>query len=252
VPRVERPKVDAGPERHEESSALVDMTVGRIHALSRADPVSVLPGRRRQIEATKLAYADIYQYVADPAAMRPKVSELVDRGYLVERARLIDLQRVQNSGRSWITCTRRHRRSDRRRCQRHDGVVHPVELPGFRFRRGGPRHRHQPAEPRYSFTLTAGHDNQVGPRKRPFHTIIPGFVAKDGLPVMSFGVMGGTMQALGHTQVMIRFADYRQSPQAVADAPRWRVDTGLKVNFEPGFEPEVYEELKRDGQAVGF
>ena len=102
----------------------------------------------------------------------------------------------------------------------------------------------------YDFKLTDGHDNQVGPRKRPFHTIIPGFITRNGLPTMSFGVMGGSMQAQGHMQVMIRFADYKQNPQAAADAPRWRIQTGLTVNFEPGFKPEVYDELRRRGHNI--
>ena len=78
----------------------------------------------------------------------------------------------------------------------------------------------------YGFVLRPGHANVVAPRKRPFHTIIPGFVTQDGKPVMSFGVMGGSMQAQGHAQVMMRFADYQQNPQAAADAPRWRVGPG--------------------------
>src|SRR6185437_2633545 len=61
------------------------------------------------------------------------------------------------------------------------------------------------------FARTPGHPNQVGPRKRPYHTIIPGFVSKNGAPVMSFGVMGGTLQPQGHVQVLVRIADYDQN-----------------------------------------
>ena len=80
------------------------------------------------------------------------------------------------------------------------------------------------------FVLRPGHPNEVGPRKRPFHTIIPAFVTQGGAPVMSFGVMGGGMQPQGHAQVMTRFVDYRQNPQAASDAPRWR----LEVRGKPG------------------
>ena len=62
-----------------------------------------------------------------------------------------------------------------------------------------------------------------------------------------YGVMGGSMQAQGHSQVMVRFADYGQNPQAAADAPRWRVDTGLKVGIEQGVSEEVFNELKSRG-----
>ena len=64
---------------------------------------------------------------------------------------------------------------------------------------------------------------------------------------MSYGVMGGSMQAQGHSQVMVRFADYGQNPQAAVDAPRWRVDNGLKVGIEQGVSEEVFNELKARG-----
>jgi gamma-glutamyltranspeptidase/glutathione hydrolase len=101
-----------------------------------------------------------------------------------------------------------------------------------------------------TFTLEAGHPNQVGPRKRPFQTIIPGFVTKGGAPVMSFGLMGGSMQPQGHAQVMVRLADYKQNPQACADGPRWRIVDGLQVNVEPGFSAETLAELERRGHQI--
>ena len=74
------------------------------------------------------------------------------------------------------------------------------------------------------FVLDPGHPNCVGPRKRPYHTIIPGFLTAGGQPLMSFGVMGGHHQPQGHLQVVVRTVDYGQNPQAVLDAPRWHVD----------------------------
>jgi gamma-glutamyltranspeptidase/glutathione hydrolase len=102
----------------------------------------------------------------------------------------------------------------------------------------------------YGFVLKPGHANQVGPRKRPFQTIIPAFVTKDGKPVMSYGVMGGSMQAQGHSQIMVRLADHGQNPQAAADAPRWRIDAGLALGIEQGVSPEVIAELKRRGHQI--
>src|SRR5258708_38190750 len=94
-----------------------------------------------------------------------------------------------------------------------------------------------------NFVLEPGHPNCVGPGKRPYQTIIPGFVTKNGRPVMSFGVMGGTMQPQGHTQVMVRIADYEQNPQPACHGPRYRIVQALEVTVEPGFPPPVLQPL---------
>jgi gamma-glutamyltranspeptidase/glutathione hydrolase len=102
-----------------------------------------------------------------------------------------------------------------------------------------------------TFVLEPGHPNCVAPRKRPYQTIIPGFVTNSGKPVMSFGVMGGTMQPQGHAQVLIRIADYGQSPQAACDGPRFRVVQGMDVSMEEGrHSPATLEELQRRGHRI--
>jgi gamma-glutamyltranspeptidase/glutathione hydrolase len=100
------------------------------------------------------------------------------------------------------------------------------------------------------FSLVPGHANEVGPGKRPFHTIIPGFVTRDGKPVMTLGLMGGTMQAQGHTQLMVRIGDYQQNPQAAIDAPRFRIVEGMDVNFEPAFPAATLEALAHRGHRI--
>ena len=100
------------------------------------------------------------------------------------------------------------------------------------------------------FTLEDGHPNRVGGSKRPYHTIIPGFVSRDGQPVMSFGVMGGHMQAQGHLQMMVRMFDYGQNPQAASDAPRWHLTEDGTVALEDGINIATGEELKRRGHNV--
>jgi gamma-glutamyltranspeptidase/glutathione hydrolase len=97
------------------------------------------------------------------------------------------------------------------------------------------------------FSLRPGHANIVAPRKRPFHTIIPGFLTKGGGPLMSFGVMGGSMQAQGHMQVVSRMVDHSQNPQAAADAPRWRIDSGVNVGIEYGVSADTIAALKARG-----
>jgi len=101
-----------------------------------------------------------------------------------------------------------------------------------------------------TFVMKEGHPNRVGPAKRPFQTIIPGFLTKDGQPVMSFGVMGGTMQPQGHAQVVARIADYGQNPQAACDGPRYRWVQGMEVNVEGGFRPEVLADLAARGHKL--
>jgi gamma-glutamyltranspeptidase/glutathione hydrolase len=102
-----------------------------------------------------------------------------------------------------------------------------------------------------TFVLQPGHPNCVGPAKRPYQTIIPGFVTRGGKPVMSFGVMGGTMQPQGHAQVMVRIADYGQSPQAACDGPRFRFVQGMDVSVEDGgFPNATLEELQRRGHRI--
>src|SRR5689334_184090 len=104
----------------------------------------------------------------------------------------------------------------------------------------------------YGFVLRPDHPNVVAPGKRPLHTIIPAFISRDGQPVMSFGVMGGSMQAQGHTQMMTRFVDHHQNPQAAADAPRWRIDQGLAVKLEDGVPADVIEALQRRGHQISI
>jgi gamma-glutamyltranspeptidase/glutathione hydrolase len=101
------------------------------------------------------------------------------------------------------------------------------------------------------FTLRSGHPNEVGPRKRPLHTIIPGFaMTAEGRPLMAFGLMGGPMQAQGHLQLALRILAHGQNPQAAADAPRWRVLSGRRVAVEPDMDPELIAQLRRRGHEI--
>ncbi|MEE2783323.1 MAG: gamma-glutamyltransferase family protein [Pseudomonadota bacterium] len=102
------------------------------------------------------------------------------------------------------------------------------------------------------FVLEPGHPNEVGPGKRPFHTIIPGFVTRDGAPLMSFGVMGGHMQHQGHVQMVTRMFDHGQNPQAASDAPRWHVYPDFSLGLETGFSRAVLDDLAARGHVVSF
>ena len=102
----------------------------------------------------------------------------------------------------------------------------------------------------HGFALDPAHPNCVGPGKRPFHTIIPGFVTRAAQPLLSFGVMGGHMQAQGHVQMVTRLFDYGQNPQAASDAPRWRIEPDFSVAIESSFDTRVAAELESRGHVV--
>jgi gamma-glutamyltranspeptidase/glutathione hydrolase len=199
-----------------------------------------------QIEAVKLAFADALAYVGDIDAMPFPPQQMLDRAYLASRAKLIDMKKAQpfaagtppKGGTVYLTAADASGMMVSMIQSNFMGFGSGVVVPGTGIslqNRGA------------GFVLTEGHPNRVGPRKRPYQTIIPGFVTRDGRPVMSFGVMGGTMQPQGHTQVMVRIADYCQNPQAASDGPRFRWVKGLDVSVEPGFPPATIEALKKRG-----
>jgi gamma-glutamyltranspeptidase/glutathione hydrolase len=105
----------------------------------------------------------------------------------------------------------------------------------------------------HAFAVRAGGHNPanlVAPGKRPFHTIIPAFLTKDGQPVMSYGVMGANMQPQGHVQTLVRMLDYQQNPQAACDAPRWRYNEGLVINVESAMDPQTVKGLQALGHQM--
>jgi gamma-glutamyltranspeptidase/glutathione hydrolase len=102
----------------------------------------------------------------------------------------------------------------------------------------------------HGFSLDAASPNVVAPGKRPFHTIIPGFLTKDGQPQMSFGVMGGNMQPQGHVQTLVRMLDHGQHPQAACDAPRWRFNQGLEINVERSMDATTVSGLAALGHRI--
>ena len=221
------------------------------HFDMKSHPVDGPDSVHLQIEAQKLAFADAWRFVADLDHMTEvKPPQLLDPEYLKERAKLIDLKKAQDFGHGkppkggtvYLTAADASGMMVSYIQSNYMGFGSGVVVPGTGIslqNRGG------------TFSLKPGHPNQVGPRKRPYQTIIPGFLTRDGEPVMSFGVMGGTMQPQGHTQVVVRIADYDQHPQAACDGPRFRFVQGMDVSVEDGgFPPATLEELQRRGHRL--
>jgi gamma-glutamyltranspeptidase/glutathione hydrolase len=212
-------------------------------------PVDSADSLHVQIEAMKLAFADAHRYIADPQHMDVKVSALLDPAYLKKRAQLIDLKHAQapacgvpQAGDTvYLTAADASGMMVSFIQSNYGGFGSGIVVPGtgISFQNRG-----------RGFSLQPGHPNQVAGGKRPYHTIIPGFLTKDGKPVMSFGVMGGHMQPQGHAQMVVRLADYGQNPQAASDAPRWHVLAGLEVELEKGTDPAVVRELVRRGHVL--
>jgi gamma-glutamyltranspeptidase/glutathione hydrolase len=202
-----------------------------------------------QIEAMKLAFADIYEHVSDADTMRVRSADLLDREYLRSRGRLIDMKKAQNprhgtpgrGGTVYLTAADQSGMMVSYIQSNYKGFGSGVVVPGTGI---------SLQDRAFGFSLRPDHANVVGPRKRPFHTIIPAFVTRDGKPLISFGVMGAAMQPQAHSQIMVRLVDYGQNPQAASDAPRWRVYEGLDVEFESGVRAEVLNDLKARGHQV--
>ncbi|MGI6607946.1 MAG: gamma-glutamyltransferase [Erysipelotrichaceae bacterium] len=100
------------------------------------------------------------------------------------------------------------------------------------------------------YSLNRNHVNALKPRKRTYHTIIPGFLMKDGKPVGPFGVMGGYMQPQGHVQVIMNLIDFNLNPQMCLDAPRWQWKEKIQFYVEPDFSKEIVSELRKRGHEI--
>jgi gamma-glutamyltranspeptidase/glutathione hydrolase len=229
-------------------TALIALGMLEHHALG-DHPVDSVNGLHLQIETMKLAFADARRYIADPRWMDVDVADLLDGDYLRRRAALVDPSRARpaepgspmRGGTVLLTTADAEGNMVSFIQSNYTGFGSGIVVPGTGIalqNRG------------CCFTLEPGHPNEAGGGKRPYHTIIPGFVTRGDEPVMAFGVMGGFMQPQGHAQMLVRLADHGQNPQAALDAPRYRHDSGMSVVIEPGFDAALYAGLRDRGHDV--
>ena len=211
------------------------------------DPLTL----HRQIEATKLALADAYAHVGDPAAMPHDPAAFLDPAYLDRRATLIGDTAADapagtptKGGTVYLAAAD----ADGLRVSfiqsNYHGFGSGVVVPGTGIALQNRGH---------GFTLTPGHPNEVGPSKRPFHTIIPAMLTRRGEPALTFGVMGGPMQAQGHVQMTCRHVGHGQDPQACSDAPRWQAmpDLGPRTLWvEPAMPAATVAALEARGHVI--
>jgi len=212
-------------------------------------PVDSADSIHLQVEAMKIALAEAYRHIADNSATIVDPEKLLAPAYLNRRAQEIRLDRaahpeskiLTDQGTVYLTAADDKGMLVSFIQSNYLGFGSGVVVPqtGISMQNRG-----------HGFVLDPDHPNCVAGSKRPFHTIIPGFVTRDGQPLMSFGVMGGSMQAQGHAQMMVRIFDYNQNPQAACDAPRWHVNENFQVSLEAGTAPEVISGLKDRGQDI--
>jgi gamma-glutamyltranspeptidase / glutathione hydrolase len=209
-------------------------------------PVDGVDSQHLQIEAMKLAFADVYKFVAEPSSMAVTAAQMLDDAYLAERAKLINMKKAQDFGAGnpvkggtiYLSAADESGMMVSFIQSNYMGFGSGCVEPTFGISLQNRGH---------AFSLDANSPNVVAPGKRPFHTIIPAFVSKDGKPVMSYGVMGANMQPQGHMQTLVRMLDYKQNPQAACDAPRWRYNAGLEINVEAAMNAGTVQALKDRG-----
>lgn len=216
------------------------------------------------VEAKKLAFADRARYYADPAFHPAPVERLISKEYAAQRRALIDPARAAravdaganlNQGDTiYLTTADASGMMVSLIQSNYRGMGSGMTPPGLGFilqNRGE------------QFVLREGHPNVFEPAKRPFHTIIPAFITRDGAPWVSFGLMGGAMQPQGHVQIVMNLVDFGMNLQEAGDAPRIHHDgstepagqvvemaDGGVLNLESGFPYETFRELTKMGHRI--
>lgn len=202
-----------------------------------------------QIEAMKLAFADVYKQVADPAWMRKSTAELLDKTYAAQQRQQIGKRATVTQTEIPSSDTVYLATADQDLMvsfiqSNYEGFGSGILIPetGIALQNRG-----------MGFSLQPNHPNVVAPGKRPFHTIIPGFLTQADQPLGPFGVMGAHMQPQGHVQVVVNLTDYGLNPQAALDAPRWQVfmtETNCTVVLEQSVPQSLVLELMERGHSI--
>jgi gamma-glutamyltranspeptidase/glutathione hydrolase len=220
------------------------------------------------VEAKKLAFADRAASYADPQFYRTPVARLISKDYARERGALISMERAMKAAEPGVIPELNEGDTIYMTVADADGMMVSLIQSNYRGMGSGmapPGLGFIFQDRGEQFVLKRGHANSFAPGKRPFHTIIPAFVTKDGKPWLSYGVMGGAMQPQGHVQILLNMIDFGMNLQEAGDAPRIQHDgstepagqheamnDGGEVDLESGFPIETIRALMRKGHSVRF
>ncbi|GGK37854.1 gamma-glutamyltransferase [Deinococcus malanensis] len=206
-------------------------------------------GLHLQIEAMKLGFTDAKRYVADPQHEQVPVDALLSPAYAAARRALIGEQALepepgdpQSHGTVYLATADGDGQMVSLIQSNYMGFGSGVVVPGTGIALQNRGH---------NFNLEPDHPNRLAPGKRPYHTIIPGFLTRpDGTPAGPFGVMGGFMQPQGHVQVVLNTLRYGMNPQQALDAPRWQWTGGKVVEVEHDLGGQLSRALQARGHQV--
>lgn len=201
-----------------------------------------------QIEAMKLAFADAEKYLTDINYMPYTVEELLSESYAKERRKLIQNEALLPScgtppkgGTVYLATSDKDGNMVSFIQSNYMGFGSGIVIPdtGIALHNRG-----------HNFSFDETSPNALGPLKKPYHTIIPGFLTKGNTPIGPFGVMGGFMQPQGHLQVIMNTIDFNLNPQAALDAPRWQWVKGKQILVEPHFPTHLIHALAKRGHQI--
>jgi gamma-glutamyltranspeptidase / glutathione hydrolase len=199
-----------------------------------------------QIESMKLAFADVHQHVADADWLKISVAELLDKSYATQRRKLVSDRAtiaypdLRKGGTVYLATADQDLMVSFIQSN-YEGFGSGILIPdtGIALHNRG-----------MGFSLKPKHANYIAPNKRPFHTIIPGFLSQGDQPLGPLGVMGAHMQPQGHLQMVVNLIDYGMNPQSALDAPRWYYTTGKSVLLEQSVSRSIALGLSDRGHAV--
>ncbi len=211
------------------------------------------------VEAKKLAYADLDRYNGDPAFSKVPVERLVSKDYAASLCPKIDMNHARPAestaeaigGTVYLATADAEGNMVSFIYSIYDSFGSGITVPGWGF---------VLADRGALFSLDPASPNVIAPGKRPFHTLLPGFLMKDGLPVAAFGLMGGSQQAQGHVQALVNMLDFGANMQAASDAARFShfqgrdvltMETGLAEAVGPALTARGHKVKAVDGEEMG-